>query len=148
MDRATGWFKGLCRLERYDELRREDILLLPIKALREALVNAVVHRDYAVTGSKVLLEVFDDRVVVTSPGTLPNSMTPDSVRAGGHPRSRNEALANYMATVGMMEQRGRGWPIIRRAMMAHNGTEPDLFEDRKARFVRVTMWTGVDHPDL
>ncbi len=139
VERAVGWFKGLGRMERYAGLRREDALLIPIKALREALVNAVVHRDYAVTGSKVLLEVFDDRVVVTSPGTLPNSMTPESVRAGGHPRSRNEALANYMAAVGMMEQRGRGWPVIRRAMLNHNGTEPDLTEDRATRFVRVTM---------
>jgi ATP-dependent DNA helicase RecG len=147
VERALGWFKGLCRLERYTGLRREDALLLPVKALREVLVNAVVHRDYAITGSKVLLEVFDDRVVVTSPGALPNSMTPESVRAGGHPRSRNEALANYMAAVGMMEQRGRGWPVIRRSMLDHNGTEPDLLEDRNARFVRVTMWIGSNHTE-
>ena len=68
-----------------------------------------------------------DRVVVTSPGTLPNTLTPESVQAGGHPRSRNELFANYMATMGMMEQ--------------HNATEPGLQEDRAARFLRVTMQT-------
>ncbi len=138
--RAVGWFKGLGRAERYQGLERVDTLLLPPKALREALVNAVAHRDYAITGSKVLLEVFDDRVVVTSPGTLPNTITPESVQAGGHPRSRNELLANYLLTMGMMEQRGRGWPVMRRAMQEHNGTEPELREDRASRFVRVTLW--------
>lgn len=138
--RAAGWLKGLGRAERYQDLLRSDKGLLPDKALREALVNAVVHRDYAITGSKILLEAFDDRVVVTSPGTLPNSLTPESVRAGGHPRSRNEGLANYMAAVGMMEQRGRGWPVIQRAMKDHNGTAPELQEDRTSRFVRVTLW--------
>lgn len=138
--RAFGWLKGLGRGERYRGIRREDELLLPEKAVRESLVNAVIHRDYAITGSKILLEVFDDRVVVTSPGTLPNTLTPESVWAGGHPRSRNELLANYMAALGMMEQRGRGWPVIRRAMLEHNGTKPGLEEDRAARFVRVTLW--------
>ncbi|MGH7573587.1 MAG: ATP-binding protein [Longimicrobiales bacterium] len=138
--RGVGWLKGLGRGERYQGIERADIPLVPEKAAREALVNAAVHRDYAITGSKVLLEVFDDRIVVTSPGALPNTMTPDSVRAGGHPRSRNELLANYMVTLGMMEQRGRGWPVIRRAMLDHNGLEPTLEEDRAARFVRVTLW--------
>lgn len=139
VERALGWFMGLGRKEQYGDVRRQDAYLLPRNAIREALVNAVVHRDYAITGSKVLLEVFDDRVVVTSPGTLPNSMTPDSVRSGGHPRSRNELIANYMSAVGLMEQRGRGWPVMRRAMLNHNGTEPKLQEDRDARFVRVTL---------
>ena len=84
-----------------------------------------------------MFEVFDDRVEVTSPGTLPNTMTPESVRAGGRPRSRNESLANFMTVVGMMEQRGRGWSVMRRAMLEHNGTEPVLDADRSSRFVRV-----------
>jgi ATP-dependent DNA helicase RecG len=147
--RAVGWLKGLGRGERYHGLYREDELLLPEKAVREGLVNAVVHRDYAITGSKVLIEVFDDRVVVTSPGTLPNTITPESVRAGGHPRSRNELLANYMLTMGIMEQRGRGWSVMRRSMLEHNGTEPQLEVDRAARFVRVTFklrdeWTDAE----
>ncbi len=137
--RSVGWLKGLGRTEKYQGLLREDTPLLPEKAVREAIVNAVVHRDYAITGSKVLLEVFHDRMVVTSPGSLPNSITPESVRAGGHPRSRNELLANYMATMGMMEQRGRGWPVIRRAMLEHNGTEPELREDRPGGYLRVTL---------
>ncbi|HSR68921.1 MAG TPA: RNA-binding domain-containing protein [Acidobacteriota bacterium] len=140
VERALGWLRSLGKKEHYKGIYREDRPLLPVKAAREALVNAVVHRDYAITGSKILFESFDDRIVVTSPGSLPNTMTPSSVRAGGHPRSRNELLANFMLTMGFMEQRGRGWPVLRRAMMEHNGTEPDLQADRDARFVRVTFW--------
>ena len=62
VERALGWARSLGRFEKYEGLEREDIPLLPPTALREALVNAVVHRDYAISGSKVLLEVFHDRV--------------------------------------------------------------------------------------
>ena len=140
VERAIGWVRGLGKIEHYKGLIREDTPLVPVKALREILVNAVVHRDYAITGSKVLLEVFSNRIVITSPGTLPNHMTVESVVAGGHPRSRNELMANYMVVTGMMEQRGRGWPVIQRAMREFNGTRAELEEDRGASFVRARLW--------
>ncbi len=91
VNHAVGWVRSLARFERYDGLIRTDIPLVPLKALREAIVNAVAHRDYTIIGSKILLEVFEDRIVVTSPGTLPNHMTVENVRSGGHPRSRHAA---------------------------------------------------------
>ena len=139
VQRAVGWFAGLGRFETYRGLIREDRPLLPRPAIREALVNAVVHRDYAITGSKVLLEVFGRHVDVTSPGTLPNHMSVESVRAGAHPRSRNESLANYMLAMGFMEQRGRGWPMMRRDMREFNGSEPEIAQDERNRYVRVTF---------
>ena len=139
VERAIGWFSGLGHFEKYGELVRKDRALLPRTALREALVNAVVHRDYSITGSKVLLEVFLDRVDVTSPGTLPNHMSVESVRAGAHPRSRNELMAYYMLSMGFMEQRGRGWPVMRRLMREFNGTEPRIVQDEASKFVRVTF---------
>ena len=139
VERAIGWFKGLGRFESYRGLIREDRWLLPEAAIREALVNAVVHRDYAVTGSNVLLEVYERHLDVTSPGTLPNQMTVESVRAGGHPRSRNESMANYMLVKGFMEKRGRGWPLMRMAMLEFNETEPEIVQDRSGGYVRVTF---------
>ena len=88
VQRAVGWFAGFGRLESYRGLIREERPLLPRAAIREALINAIVHRDYAITGSKVLFEVFSRRVHVTSPGTLPNHTRVDGVLAGAHPRSR------------------------------------------------------------
>ncbi len=142
VERATGWFLGLGRFESYENLRREDRHLLPRRAIREALTNAVTHRDYAITGSKTLLEVFEHRVDVTSPGALPNHMTVERVRAGANPRSRNESLAHFMAGMGFMERRGRGWLIMRREMHAFNDTEPELMQDERNQFVRVTFRLG------
>ena len=135
--RAVGWFSSLGRFESYRGLIREDHPLLPQPALRESLVNAVVHRDYAITGSKVLLEVFTRHVDVTSPGGLPNHMSVESVQAGGHPRSRNESMANYMLVMGYMEQRGRGWPVMRRVMREFNETEPEITQGDSGAFVRL-----------
>lgn len=136
---ALTWVASLGRTETYRGLLREDRPLLPEAAIREALVNAVVHRDYGITGSPVLLEVFDDRVSVTSPGALHNHMTVESVRAGSRPRSRNESMAHAMVVAGLMERRGRGWPMMRRAMLEFNGTEPDIAIDRIGGFVRVAF---------
>ena len=54
VERSVHWFSGLGRLESYRGLIREDRYLLPLEALRESLVNAVAHRDYTITGSKIL----------------------------------------------------------------------------------------------
>ncbi len=140
VERAVGWFSGLAKHETYGGLRRQDQRLLPLPALREALVNSVAHRDYAITGSKVLLEVFTTCVEVTSPGSLPNHMTAESVRAGGRARSRNESMANCLLALGFMERRGRGWPVMRRAMLDFNGTEPEIEHDSDSGFVRVRFW--------
>ena len=137
--RAMDWFRSLGRRESYGGLLRTDVFPVPESVLREALVNAVIHRDYALTGSQVLLEVFDDRIEVTSPGTLPNHMTAGQARAGGAPRSRNEMMANAMVVRRLMERRGRGWLLMRYEMTAFNGTEPELINDRGGRFVRVTF---------
>ena len=139
VDRAMAWFLGLGRYESYRNPVCEDGHLLPLRAIREALANAVMHRDYAITGSKVLLEVFDRHVDVTSPGTLPNRMTVERVRAGANPRSRNESLAHFMAAMGYVEQRGRGWLVMRGEMRRLNGTEPELIQDVRNKFVRVTF---------
>ena len=142
VSRAMGWFAGLGRFESYGELRREDRWLLPGKALREAIVNAVVHRDYALVGSHILLEVFEDHVDVTSPGALPNHMDEEHVLRGALPRARNQQLAHFMLANGFMERRGRGWPIMREEMMAFNGTEPSLLHDKENRVVQVRFSLG------
>ena len=137
--RALGWLKSLGWTESYPGILREDRPLIPEPAVREALVNAVAHRDYALIGSPVQLEVFRDRAAVTSPGTLPNHMTVENVRFGGLPRSRNEWMANAMVVARLMEKRGLGWLRMRREMQAFNGTEPELVNDEGGKFVRVTF---------
>ena len=83
--RAAGWFAGLGRFETYGEILREDRRLLPSKAIREALVNAVTHRDYAIVGTNILLEVFADHVDVTSPVRFPTTWTSSTFSAAHSP---------------------------------------------------------------
>ena len=139
INRAMGWCSILGRRENYREIERQDVPLIPDSALREALVNGVIHREYAITGSSVMFEVFSDRIDVTSPGTLPNHMEVESVRAGSRLRSRNESIAHAMVVAKLMERRGRGWPLMRRTMREFNGTEPDILNEERGKFVRVTF---------
>ncbi len=74
---------------------------LPLRPCR----CSVGHRDYAITGSKVLLEVFDRRVDVTSPGALPNHMTAERVRAGADHRQSD---TRFPAPAGMDPQAAAG----------------------------------------
>lgn len=139
VERAVGWLKALGMTERYEGIRRSESLVVPERAFREAIVNAVAHRDYAIVGSSVLVEVFADRVDVTSPGTLPNHMTEATVLAGAAPRARNQLIAHFLLVSRLMERRGRGFPIMRKEMRAFNGTEPGLLSSADGRFVRVTL---------
>ena len=146
--RAEKWVESLRRTEMFRGLGRQDGPLLPEKALREALANAVVHRDYANVGYPTMLEVFDDRVTVTSPGALPSHMTVDSVRRGGRPRSRNQSMAHAMVVARLMESRASGWRTMYKSMCDFNGTVPVIENDARSGFVSVTFTTRwVVHPD-
>ena len=142
--RTIGWFQSLGHGEPYnDGIFRKDLPPVPESVLQEAIVNAVIHRDYAIVGSKVMVEVFDDHVDVTSPGTLPNHMTVEQARGGGAPRSRNELLANAMLVYRLMEARGRGWLSMRRSMREFNGSDPELINATEGTgFVRASFRRG------
>lgn len=145
--RSVGWFKSLGWKEYYQGLVRRDIPPIPDNVLREVLVNAVIHRDYAQIGTKVMLEVFSDRIDITSPGTLPNHMTVEQACSGGAPRSRNEMMANAMIVFGLMERRGRGWLLMRNSMREFNNTEPTLVNDQNGSSVRVTFQLQSSAPE-
>ena len=119
--------------------RRTDRPVLPLDALREAVVNTVVHRDYPTAGSPTPVAVFPDRVEITNPGTLPNGMTPAVVRRGRITRTRNGAIAHYAVSANIMEQRGMGWSAIEDAVQDFNGATPRIEKDRETAWMRVTL---------
>ena len=139
VEQTLNWAQSLGKAETFSGAERSDRFVLPIIALREAVVNAVIHRDYAITGTPITVDVFRDRIEIASPGSLPNRMTLEKVRRGGSTRSRNEAMAHYAVGMGLMEQRGMGWPVIEEAMQRFNGTTPRIEEDRESAWVRVIM---------
>lgn len=99
----------------------------PVAALREALVNAVAHRSYEDRSRKVLLRVFSDRIEIASPGYAPQPLTLAKLRKGGYrPCSRNPLIAQTLATLGVMEQRGSGFARMREAMLNHGLAAPEI----------------------
>jgi len=97
----------------------------PSEALREAVVNAVAHRQYEDAGRKILLEVFSDRVVVSSPGLPPAPITIESLRRGTYrPCSRNPVLAQCLSYFHRIEERGSGFRRMTSQMLDHGLDRP------------------------
>ena len=108
-----------------DGMRQQDTYEYPRPALREAIVNAVAHRDYTLQGAQILLYIFDDRLEVRSPGTLPNGVTLANIRTH-YSKARNETIARVLLNMGYVNTLGSGIPRIIRLMREHSGREPDL----------------------
>ena len=87
---------------------RVDDPLYPTEALREALANALCHRDYTFGGGSIGLAIYDDRLEITSPGPLPFPLTPDDLRRPHPSRPPNPLIANAFYRRGIIEQWGRG----------------------------------------
>lgn len=92
------------RMER--GIQRVDEYAYPLEALREAVVNAVCHRDYTISGSTIRVLVFDDRLEIRSPGGLPNTLTLQSMIYRQF--TRNQMIASFLTGYGYMEKRGKG----------------------------------------
>lgn len=114
--------------------RRVERPVYPPDALREGIVNALIHRDYLLTSTDIELAVYSDRLEIVSPGRLPNAITPERMRAGTR-AARNQILKDVIRDYRYLEHMGMGIPRkIVKGMREHNGTEPDLVE-RDERFV-------------
>lgn len=122
---------------RIEAVQQEDYYEYPRPAIREAIVNAVAHRDYSLSGSQVRIFIFDDRLEIYSPGRLPNSVTLDNIRTH-FSRARNEIIARVLLNLGYVNILGSGIPRMIRLLRSHSGREPD-FEVRGDLFF-VRLW--------
>lgn len=116
-------------------LMHQEIPEYPLDALREALVNAVVHRDYSrfALGTQVQVRIFPDRIEIQNPGGLHGPVTIDRLGEPGVQSTRNALLARLLEELGPMENRGSGIQTILKAMrQAH--LAPPRFEDRGTLF--------------
>jgi ATP-dependent DNA helicase RecG len=87
-------------------LERRDMPVFPYFVLRELIVNAVVHRDYSVYGSRILIQLFADRIEFYSPGGFPQGVTAENLREAQ--RSRNPVIARILHDVKYLEEFGNG----------------------------------------
>ena len=120
-------------------VRRTDAWSLPPVALREAVINAVVHADYAQRGAPIRIAIFDDRVEIESPGLLPPGLTVEDLRRGVS-KLRNRVIGRVFQELGLIEQWGSG--IQRMSAACRDaGLPPPTLEEIGTRF-RVTLYTA------
>ena len=124
------------------------------RAVFEALVNAVAHRDYSMAGARIRLHMFRNRIELYVPGSLANTLTPDSMHLRQY--SRNELIVSLLARcrvpsnatldrTHMMERRGDGVPIILEESYELSGTYPEysLIDDSELLLV---IWAAESDP--
>jgi ATP-dependent DNA helicase RecG len=138
----------------YEEMRRdvvvrglirEEMPEYPPVVVREALLNAVAHRDYSARGACVQVRIYDDALEIESPGTLPGYVTVETLRESQY--LRNERIMDALHRLGLVEEAGQG---IDRMFteMEHALLDPPDFEEREASFVvrlrGTTLFTAED----
>jgi len=101
---------------------RHEVRMLPKQAIRELVANAMVHQDFAVSGASVMLELYEDRLEVSNPGTPSISVD----RFIDEYRSRNERLADMMRRMGLCEEKGSGIDKVVSAAEQHQLPAPDF----------------------
>ena len=93
-------------------LERQDEPLFPVAALREAVVNALIHRSYADPGGAVSIAIYDDRLEIWSEGGLPANVALASLKGDHRSRPRNPTIADVFYRRGLIERWGRGTQTI------------------------------------
>ncbi len=109
--------------------KRSDRFELPIDAVREVVLNALIHRDYSIhtEGMPIQVELYSDRLEVKSPGGLYGRLTVDKL-GKVQPDTRNPVLATAMEVLGLTENRYSGIPTVRRAMKQEGKPEPEFID--------------------
>ena len=125
----TKYFKGLIR---YEGIQRIDEYPMPRDVLREAVLNAVVHKDYS-TGNPVHIKVYDDKVIIYNDCQLPANMPQERLLRGIGSRPHNPLIANTFFRSGQIEAWGRGIEKMKKGC-ADDGLAAPEFEIASSMF--------------
>lgn len=111
----------------------------PEESIREAIVNAVAHRDYTISGIDIRVDIYPDRLEIESPGKLPNTVSLESIRLGAK-YYRNQIVVQYLKEAGFMDLHSLGIPVkILKLCAEYTGKEPDLTESENS--FKVTLYS-------
>lgn len=108
------------------------------KAIREAVINLVIHADYHITGVLKIVKR-DDGFLFSNPGNLKLSVS--SIYEGGNSRARNPHIQTMLRMIGMGDNIGSGFPTILNAWNEENWRKPDLSENTELHMVELKLWT-------
>jgi len=117
-----------------DRMEREDTPEYPIEAVREALVNAICHRDYTIPGGAVSVAIFDDRLEIINTGKLATGVQIEDLKRDHESLPRNPIIAEVFYRRGLIEKWGRGTQKIIEICKAAGSPEPE-FEERAGAVV-------------
>ena len=132
--------KQLFKSSEIESLVRKDFYDVPEKAIREAIVNAVVHREYSMEDSSIFVKIYDDHLDVESPG-LPLGLDINDL-GSGRSKIRNQVIASVFKAIGFIEQYGTGIRRMIKACEEQNLKPPEFIEDKDhliVRFQRKTL---------
>ncbi len=131
VDEAEAFVKLHTRTAfKFDGFKRINVEEYPYTAIREAIINAVCHRDYSIDNN-IIVNIFDDRVEVISPGSIPNNLQIEQVRGKSVPR--NWLIANLFRKIGEIEKAGTGLNRMDELMLVHGLKKPE-YEANQALF--------------
>ena len=118
--------------------KREDRTDYPITALRESILNALVHRDYSVhtEGMPIQITMYEDRIEIRNPGGLYGRIKIDQL-GKVQPDTRNPIIATELEVLKVTENRYSGIPTIRRAMHEYGLPQPEFLEERGSFIVKL-----------
>jgi len=129
-----------------EELQRQEVWPYPHEALREAVLNALMHRDYADPGD-IQVRLYPDRLSLWNPGELYGGLTVEVLRREDHPsRLRNPAIAQVFYYAGLVERWGSGITRMRQALREQGLPEPEMAEE--AGGFRLTLLKDAYTPEL
>ncbi|MGB3111508.1 MAG: ATP-binding protein [Candidatus Omnitrophota bacterium] len=128
LDEVEIFFKRNTRLaNKIVEFKRVDIPEYPYEAIREAIINAVAHRDYKRRGAPIMIAIFDDRVEVRNPGGLLPGLNIKKLE--GNHQTRNEVICRIFHETLDMEKFGTGIGKMKRLMKEHGLSAPQFSEE-------------------
>ncbi len=130
------------------QMARVETPLIPPDAMREILVNALIHRDYSIAGGAVSLAIFDDRVEVWSAGTYPRGITPAALSRSHLSVLRNPLIADVFFRAGLIERWGRGTNRVIEMCRAADVAVPVFEEITGAAVVTFRVSVGVTTPQV
>ncbi|MEK6894703.1 MAG: ATP-binding protein [Nanoarchaeota archaeon] len=126
-------------------LQRIEVNQYPLDAIREAVTNAVAHRDYSAYDSFITIRLFDNYLEIINPGGLLEGLEIEKIKEGGLSKRRNPSISSMLDNLGLMEQSGQGIKKMLNAMMKMGLREPQFFSDKnffKVRFFGQNISTG------
>lgn len=117
----------LSKRGKISDLQRQDEYEVPLISIREAVANAVVHRDYSISGADIKFAIFDDRIEITSPGLLPKTLDIDDIKMG-RSEIRNKVIARFFKELRFIEEWGTGIRRIIASCKVAGLKEPEFIE--------------------